>query len=148
MATRTPNARTVRIATAAPHVEEVHAAQPEPSIADRFNQAAEEYMASLKIEWSRRRVVAMVLGFITAFGGGYMVGQIMTPLIVMAMLSGSLFLAAVAYVFTILLGMYIGGKLGGAAYEYVATGTAERHYAAAKSWVTGLFRGNSRVVEA
>ena len=148
MATRTPNAHIARTATAAPQVEEIHAAQPEPSVADRFNQAAQEYMDSLGIEWSRRRIVAMVLGFITAFGGGYMVGQIMTPLIVMAMLSGSLFLAAVAYVFTILLGMYIGGKLGGVAYEYVATGTAERHYSAAKSWVTGLFSRNDRIVEA
>lgn len=139
MATRTPNARTARTATTAPRVEEIHAAQEEPSIAERFNKAAEDYMASLKIEWSRRRVVAMVLGCVTAFGGGYMVGQLLMPLIIAALLSGSLFLATVIYVFTFVLGMYVGGKLGGAMYEYVATGKAEEHFHAAKSWVKGLF---------
>lgn len=142
MATRTPNTRTARTSTAAPRAEEVHAAQPEPSVAERFNQAAEEYMASLKIEWSRRRIVAMVLGCVTAFGGGYMVGQLLTPLIIAAMLSGSLFLATVAYVFTVILGMYVGGKLGAVMFEYVDSGKAEQHFQAAKGWITGLFKRN------
>lgn len=123
-----------------------------PDAWSRLQLALDEVQKEYGIVSWKRYLCSMVLSFSTAFGAGYLIGALFEPLIIMAFMSGSAFLAFISVVLTMIIGGIVGGYLGTKAFQYVVSGRIDLHYAVAKGavtgaarWVGGLFSSKNEV---
>ncbi len=134
-----PKTRAKRTSTAtqAPGLDQTHAADVSDEDIESFRA---KLMAQFKATWSRERVVAMVLGIVTATCSGLMLSCLVSSITVAVLAtSTSTFLAMLIAVLGYALVAYASGVLGGVVYEYVACGAAREHVKTLYSYVTGIF---------
>lgn len=101
----------------------------------KFSEARDDFMRAMGITSGKRALVAWVSGCVIAFctgaAGGFLLDALVNGVI---LLSGSAFLALLAYIIGLIAVMYAGIKLGGAAYSYIANERIDAHYNLVKSW--------------
>ena len=91
---------------------------------------------------SWKRKLAAVLGSaVLAFGAGYIVGELLTYMIVgVYVMTGSALLAYLLMMLGLLLAMYAGMKIGQAVGNYVLSGQIDRDIVRVKDTVRGWFK--------
>jgi hypothetical protein len=135
-----PAARAKRKATAtdAPGLDQTHAANVED---EGFARAYfDKLKADFKLSWTRERVIAMVLGVVTAVTSGLLLSQLVSAITIAVLAtSTSAFLATLVAVLGYCIVAYGSGVLGGVVYEYVACGAAREHVGLISKTVRGWF---------
>ena len=101
-------------------------------------------MAGVEIPTGRQMLAGTVVTLLVSFAGGYGAGAIAGYVFIgAALLTGSMFLAYLSMIITLVVGVYLAAIAGSRAGAYVATGGLEAHAMKAKNWVTGLI-GSSK----
>lgn len=105
---------------------------------DRLNEAYHDVMSSFALPTWKRTMVAAVLSMASAFGCGYLIGQVTGMLMVGVLTAtGSSFLAWIVFVLGCLVAMYAGMKIAGKVANYVMTEQIDRDIAAVSNKVRG-----------
>lgn len=110
--------------------------------------SAEALRASLEAQLSdgKRQLAGALVSLTTGFVGGYAAGHIAGIVFVGAVLfTGSMFLAYVGMVLTLIVGIYAALLAASRAGAYVAQGHLERDVSRARGWVTSFFVRSSEV---
>lgn len=133
-----PRAKRKATSTQAPGLDQTHAANVED---EGFARAYfDKLKADFKMSWTRERVLAMVLGLVTAVTSGLLLSQLVSAITVAVLVtSTSAFLATLVAVLGYCIVAYGSGVLGGVVYEYVACGAAREHVSLISSTVRGWF---------
>lgn len=108
---------------------------------DRLNAAYQDVMASFALPTWKRTLVATVLSMLSAFGAGYLIGQVTGMLMIGALaVTGSSFLAWTVFVLGCVVAMYAGMKIAGKVATYVMTEQIDRDIASARDSVVNASR--------
>ena len=142
MATR-PTAtqtRTARAAAVQPEVINMESTDTHGADTSAFTSWFDAWMADMKATWTRRRIVATVLGCIAAYGMGYLGGQL-TFMLAFAtlMATTSMFLAAVVFAIGVVLSLKAGAAVGKLVAGFAMSDDAEAMYQGTKRKVAGWF---------
>jgi hypothetical protein len=139
-----PHAKRKPTTTQAPGLDKPHAADIDEDDVETLRQ---KLMAQFKLTWTRERVVAMVLGIVTAVASGLLLSELVSVITIAVLAtSTSAFLAMLIAVLGYALVAYTSGVLGGVVYEYVACGAAREHVKTLYSYVSGLFGAREHAV--
>lgn len=133
-----PRAKRKATTTQAPGLDQTHAADVED---EGFARAYfDKLKADFKMSWTRERVLAMVLGIVTAVTSGLLLSQLVSAITIAVLAtSTSAFLATLVAVLGYCIVAYGSGVLGGVVYEYVACGAAREHVTLIGRTVRGWF---------
>jgi hypothetical protein len=138
------SAPTVDVADVAVKAETTHTAAPADSDESSFSYM--EFMRSmasqvgLEIPSGKQMLAGSVMSIIVGLTGGYGVATIAGYVFLGAIvLSGSMFLAYLAMILAMIVGVYVVSIAAARAGAYVASGKLETDVVRAKSWVTALF---------
>lgn len=109
----------------------------------------------INIGW-KRYVCSLIVGCLVSFGAGYLAGIVLQVLAVAALIAtGSVYLMYAVAICGFIVGMFAAAKAGKAAFNYIASGHIDMHFAVAKGavvgaarWVGGLFTSNKDEVYA
>lgn len=106
-----------------------------------------DFAASMGFEMPSGRLllaglaVQVVVGFVTGYAATQLVSYVMVGAL---LLSGSAFLALLAAVITAVITAYLSIVAVSRSGAYITSGKLEEHAVAAKNWITGLFKNNSK----
>lgn len=122
----------LEVASSAPQAEE-----------NKTHRTIEELMQSLGFGEGpsfKRKLAAFFVSAALSFGAGYAIGTVAGYAIVaIATLGGSVLWAWLIMLLAIMLSIYAGIKIGGAAANYILSNQIDKDIAAAKNKVTGWF---------
>ena len=137
MVTRTTKAKTKATVTDVPFVETPQA-QPEAA-GPTFFEALRADLGITSVGW-KRCAIGAVASMLTTGVLGYFAGHLIAYMtLAAAMLSGSMFIAALVYVLGMVAVFYAGYRVGPIVYLAVIDGAVDRAAGSAWSKVSGLF---------
>lgn len=95
----------------------------------------------IKMPSSKRVVCTFIANFAVGFLGGALASIVIKTLVIAVALStGSLAMCWAMYILAWIVAVYALFAAGRAATQYIMSGSIDKDYASAKSWVGGLFK--------
>ena len=136
-------ARTSNKAAAASTVEFIDTPRAESVSQEESKIDLEALFASvgIKMPSSKRVVCTFIANFAVGFLGGALAAIVIKTLVIAVALStGSLAMCWAMYILAWIVAVYALFAAGRAATQYIMSGSIDKDYTAAKSWVGGLFK--------
>lgn len=132
-------------------LDEIHAIHEDDSVeslADRAQAAFDALAAKLGAATPARYMCSAILALATACGLGWLVGHVLTWLMIaVALATGSLFLVYLVGIIGLIASAYAGYKISGVIFDYVVTKRVDAHWQATKDAVGSFFSRKPQVIQ-